>query len=219
MEKLEGMDKVRRVLELQDQGKTQEEIAIALGHEGKSPARALRNFMRSWGYRSEGTLFPKEPNGEIISKSKKGTSKKGSITKSTSNSNTFEHNINTLSTQDEYKVCQNEGVEQNCVESVGMINTQCRHTLSNTLSDEQYKKLLKMLDNYDNIMSITSSSTTNNTSSNTNIEITPATYPIGVTIKVDGETWKRFKKYCKASEEKQQDLITTALNMLMKSGV
>ena len=90
---------------------------------------------------------------------------------------------------------------------------------SNTFTKEQYEKLLKLVENYDSIMSNTSSNTTKYTSSNTNFELTPATYPIGVTIKVDGETWKKFKKYCKASDEKQQDLITTALNMLMKAGI
>lgn len=217
-EKLEGMDKIRRVLELQDQGKTQEEIAIAVGHTGKAPARALRNYMRDWGYRAVDTKFPAEPNGEVKRKSQ-GTIKKKSMTSNTLKSNTNEHTVSTLSPQNEHKVCKDEVQGTVCVENLGMIEAQREYKNSNTFTREQYDKILKMLENYDNIMSITSSDATKCTSSNASFEITPATYPIGVTIKVDGETWKRFKKYCKASDQKQQDLITTALNMLMKAGI
>lgn len=207
-EELKGINKIKRVLELQEQGKTQEEIAIAVGHEGKDPARALRNFMRDWGYRAVDTKFPAEPNGEVKIKSQ-GTIKKKSNTSSSNK-----------------KVIQNEDRASNSksleVKEGNTNNTNEAREMqleSNTFTKEQYEKLLKLVENYDSIMSNTSSNTTKYTSSNTNFELTPATYPIGVTIKVDGETWKKFKKYCKASDEKQQDLITTALNMLMKAGI
>lgn len=207
-EELKGMNKIKRVLELQEQGKTQEEIAIAVGHEGKDPARALRNFMRDWGYRAVDTKFPAEPNGEVKIKSQ-GTIKKKSNTSSSNK-----------------KVIQNEDRASNSksleVKESNTNNTNEAREMqleSNTFTKEQYEKLLKLVENYDSIMSNTSSNTAKDTSSNTNFELTPATYPIGVTIKVDGETWKKFKKYCKASDEKQQDLITTALNMLMKAGI
>lgn len=211
-EELKGMDKIKRVLELQEQGKTQEEIAIAVGHEGKDPARALRNYMRDWGYRAVDTKFPSEPNGEVKRKTQ-GTIKEKSNTSSSNKSipaKVVQNEVNTSNTN------TLESKESNTNSTKQVLEEEKK---SNTFTKEQYEKILKLVENYDTIMSNTLSNTTKDTSSNTNFELTPATYPIGVTIKVDGETWKKFKKYCKASDEKQQDLITTALNMLMKAGI
>lgn len=211
-EELKGIDKIKRVLELQEQGKTQEEIAIAVGHEGKDPARALRNYMRDWGYRAVDTKFPSEPNGEVKRKTQ-GTIKKKSNTSSSNKNN----NAKVIQqTTQSIEIEPLETKESNTNSTTEALKEEIK---SNTFTKEQYGKLLKLVENYDSVMSNTSSNTTKGTSSNTNFELTPATYPIGVTIKVDGETWKKFKKYCKASDEKQQDLITTALNMLMKAGI
>lgn len=186
MEELKGIDKINKVLELQREGLKQSEIALAVGHEGKDPARALRNFMRSWGYRAIGTKFPEEPNGEKINKNKKSNTTKS----------------NTRAIKEPSDILRNDTKEQK----------------SNTLSPEVIEKLLTIADNYDNIMSITSSNTSSVTNAMPKESIHNACKDaVGVSIKVDHEVWKKFKKYAKVSDYKQQDLITVALEMIMKS--
>ena len=91
---------------------------------------------------------------------------------------------------------------------------------SNTFDKETLEKLLKLADNFDNIMSITSSNTSNITNQVHKESIHNACKDaVGVSIKVDHEVWKKFKKYAKLSDYKQQDLLTVALEMLMKSNL
>lgn len=84
---------------------------------------------------------------------------------------------------------------------------------SNTLDDETIKKLLTLADNFDNIISNTSSNTFGDASN----KITPCKSPTAQTIKVDHDVWQKFRKFAKASDYKQQDLLTTALELLMDS--
>ena len=84
---------------------------------------------------------------------------------------------------------------------------------SNTLNDETIKKLLTLAENFDNIISNTSSNTFGDASN----KITPCKSPTAQTIKVDHDVWQKFRKFAKASDYKQQDLLTTALELLMDS--
>lgn len=82
---------------------------------------------------------------------------------------------------------------------------------STTLDDATIKKLLTLADKFDNIISNTSSNTFGDA-----FRITPCKSPTAQTIKVDYDVWQKFRKFAKASDYKQQDLLTTALELLME---
>lgn len=83
---------------------------------------------------------------------------------------------------------------------------------NDVLDSETVNKLLTLADNFDTIISNTSSNTFGEV-----LKITPCKSPTAQTIKVDYEIWKKFRKFAKASDYKQQDLLTTALELLMES--
>ncbi len=196
-------DEILKYLELQEQGyRVNREIAEQLGYGGKQPERGLRQDLRRNGYNSvgDGYYTKKDSCDDNIKHDSTDTLKNNTVrTNSNTSGSTTVHTEKSITN----KVDKGED------------NSEYK---SNTLDDATIKKLLTIADKYDNIMSITSSNTSSVTNTIPKESIHNACKDaVGVSIKVDHEVWKKFKKYAKLSDYKQQDLITVALEMLMKS--
>lgn len=206
-------DQVLKYLELQEQGyRATREVAEQLGYKGKEPQRKLRQDLRRNGYESVGNgYYTKKDSCEHNSGhnsadiSKSNTVRTNSNTSVSTTGHTAESNTKSISKCAENSVSNGD-------DKISRDNSghKCDDK-SNTLNDETLKKLLTLADNFDNIMSNTSSNTFGDA-----FKITPCKSPTAQTIKVDHDVWQKFRKFAKASDYKQQDLLTTALELLME---
>ena len=187
-------DQVLKYLELQEQGyRVTAEVAEQLGYKGSEPQRILRQDLRRNGYASSGR------DGYYVKKDNSGCNNVGT----NSNTSKCTSKGNTKSTDN--SGCNNMGTNSKDKKEHKSVEK------NDVLDSETVNKLLTLADNFDTIIS--------NTSSNTfgeKIKITPCKSPTAQTIKVDYDVWQKFKKFAKASDYKQQDLLTTALELLME---
>ena len=212
-------DQVLKYLELQEQGyRATREVAEQLGYKGKEPQRVLRQDLRRNGYESsgDGYYIKKDSCEDKSEHNSADTSKSNTVrTKSSTSGSTTGH-----TKKSDSKSMSNcaDSSDSNCGDRINgdncddNSNPNCGDK-SNTLNDETIKKLLTLAENFDNIISNTSSNTFGDASN----KITPCKSPTAQTIKVDHDVWQKFRKFAKASDYKQQDLLTTALELLMDS--
>lgn len=212
-------DQVLKYLELQEQGyRVTKETAELVGYSGKEPQRLLRQDLRRNGYESsgDGYYIKKDSCEDKSEHNSADTSKSNTVrTKSSTSGSTTGH-----TKKSDSKSIPNcaDSSDSNCGDRINgdncddNSNPNCGDK-SNTLNDETIKKLLTLAENFDNIISNTSSNTFGDTSN----KITPCKSPTAQTIKVDHDVWQKFRKFAKASDYKQQDLLTTALELLMDS--
>ena len=212
-------DQFLKYLELQEQGyRVNKETAELVGYSGKEPQRLLRQDLRRNGYESSGDgYYIKKDSCDDNSNPNCGDNLKSNIVQtngSTSGSTTV------CTAKSKTKSMSNcaDKCDSNCGDKINKDNSadKCDSNCadkSNTLNDETIKKLLTLAENFDNIISNTSSNTFGDTSN----KITPCKSPTAQTIKVDHDVWQKFRKFAKASDYKQQDLLTTALELLMDS--
>ena len=212
-------DQVLKYLELQEQGyRVTKETAELVGYSGKEPQRLLRQDLRRNGYESSGDgYYIKKDSCDDNSNPNCGDNLKSNIVQtngSTSGSTTV------CTAKSKTKSMSNcaDKCDSNCGDKINKdkcgdkCDDKCDNK-SNTLNDETIKKLLTLAENFDNIISNTSSNTFGDASN----KITPCKSPTAQTIKVDHDVWQKFRKFAKASDYKQQDLLTTALELLMDS--
>ena len=212
-------DQFLKYLELQEQGyRVNKETAELVGYSGKEPQRLLRQDLRRNGYESSGDgYYIKKDSCDDNSNPNCGDNLKSNIVQtngSTSGSTTV------CTAKSKTKSMSNcaDKCDSNCGDKINKDNSadKCDSNCadkSNTLNDETIKKLLTLAENFDNIISNTSSNTFGDASN----KITPCKSPTAQTIKVDHDVWQKFRKFAKASDYKQQDLLTTALELLMDS--
>lgn len=185
-------DQVLKYLELQEQGyRVTKEVAEQLGYKGEAPQRILRQDLRRNGYESRGGgyyVLKDSCEDKSIPKCA-DTSKSNTVKTNEGHKRADTSKGNTVKTNDVPKCADN----------------------STTLDDATIKKLLTLADKFDNIISNTPSNTFGDA-----FRITPCKSPTAQTIKVDYDVWQKFKKFAKASDYKQQDLLTTALELLME---
>ena len=185
-------DQVLKYLELQEQGyRVTREVAEQLGYKGENPQRLLRQDLRRNGYESRGGgyyVLKDSCEDKSIPKCA-DTSKSNTVKTNEGHKRADTSKGNTVKTNDVPKCADN----------------------STTLDDATIKKLLTLADKFDNIISNTPSNTFGDA-----FRITPCKSPTAQTIKVDYDVWQNFKKFAKASDYKQQDLLTTALELLME---
>lgn len=185
-------DQVLKYLELQEQGyRVTREVAEQLGYKGENPQRLLRQDLRRNGYESRGGgYYALKDSCEDKSIPKCADTSKGNTMKTKGIPKCADTSkSNTVRTNSGHKCADN----------------------STTLDDDTIKKLLTLADKFDNIISNTSSNTFGDA-----FRITPCKSPTAQTIKVDYDVWQKFRKFAKASDYKQQDLLTTALELLME---
>ena len=229
-------DQFLKYLELQEQGyRVNKETAELVGYSGKEPQRLLRQDLRRNGYESSGDgYYIKKDSCDDNSNPNCGDNLKSNIVQtngSTSGSTTVcTAKSKTKSMSNCADKCDSncgdkinkdnsaDKCDSNCGDKINKDNSadKCDSNCadkSNTLNDETIKKLLTLAENFDNIISNTSSNTFGDVSN----KITPCKSPTAQTIKVDHDVWQKFRKFAKASDYKQQDLLTTALELLMDS--
>ena len=212
-------DQVLKYLELQEQGyRVTKETAELVGYSGKEPQRLLRQDLRRNGYESsgDGYYIKKDSCEDKSEHNSADTSKSNTVrTKSSTSGSTT---VRTAKSKTKSMSNCADSSDSNCGDRINgdncddNSNPKCADK-SNTLDDETIKKLLTLADNFDNIISNTSSNTFGDASN----KITPCKSPTAQTIKVDHDVWQKFRKFAKASDYKQQDLLTTALELLMDS--
>lgn len=203
-----------KFLELQEKGsRVTIEVARQLGYQGKEPQRKLRQDLRRIGYHSVEGVYIKKSTTNVVPQC--GTISNTSINKCPDNS--LDNYKDTILSQDkciDYCTHSNSSQDKcadNSNNSPDSSPDSCTHN-SNTFDEETTRKLLILADNFDNILSKTSRDYTKE-----KIKVKSCEIPTAQTIKVDFKTWKMFKEFAKASNFKQQDLVTTALDYLMKN--
>lgn len=201
-------NQVLKYLELQEEGhRVTKEVAEQLGYKGKEPQRALRQDLRRNGYESSGNgYYTKKDNCEDSSSHNSADSLKSNTvrTKSSTSGSTIEHTLKRNIKS------EHNSADRGVSKSTHKINNdRCGDNSadkSNTLDDATIKKLLTLADNFDKIIGNTFGDT---------FKITPCKSPTAQTIKVDHDVWQKFRNFAKLSDYKQQDLLTTALELLM----